>query len=206
VKKLESRDARFVESLQKAFTEISETFEMIKDIEVYTRRFPYRDTRVSKKRYLVHCQISLIHEVYILRERLAAFLKRVSRLYSKDRRAGHIVQTTEELRQRLLNAYESATRLRSDHVHKSRYCSRRDTLLGMLSALGKYDATGEKWRKMHDEEFRKLRADQLSGIKTLLHALGVYLDSFFSRLEPIVFDSEGVVRFPSHWPKRQLSN
>ena len=59
------RDEVFARRLFLEFDEIVSSYQCLRDIEIYIRRFPYRDTGLSDLRYLKYHIENHLNEVYI---------------------------------------------------------------------------------------------------------------------------------------------
>ena len=63
------RDDIFASRLVLSFDEIVTSYLRLKDIEIYTKRFPYRNTGISALRYLKYHIESYFNEIYIFKTR-----------------------------------------------------------------------------------------------------------------------------------------
>ena len=79
------------------FTEINSCVERLRDIQVYVGSFPYRSQKLSRVRFLRYQIESYFHEVYILKERLIAYLTTIGRLFRRDLRHSDILQVTRPM-------------------------------------------------------------------------------------------------------------
>ena len=70
--------------LFKGFSEIHTAVECLKNIEIYIRRFPFKNTRVSKLDYLKYNIENYLNEIYVLKERMISYSKTVARAYKNS--------------------------------------------------------------------------------------------------------------------------
>ena len=76
----------FFSKLHDGFSEISDSYYCLLEIEIYIGRFPYRNTSISKTRHLAYHMENYLNEIYILRERLNNHFTTIGRLYRKDKK------------------------------------------------------------------------------------------------------------------------
>jgi hypothetical protein len=63
--------------------EIIAAVEMLQDLPLYIRRFPFGKAHISKLRYLRHHVEFYFHQVYVLEQRLTTYLRFVEKSYNK---------------------------------------------------------------------------------------------------------------------------
>lgn len=75
----------YVSAVFDGFVEITKSLETLEDIRFLVKRFPYRNTRVTEERYLQLLAETYLSEIYVLRERLKAYIVRVERESKRGR-------------------------------------------------------------------------------------------------------------------------
>jgi hypothetical protein len=173
------------------FNEIDASFEVLNDVPIYMKRFPPSNSAASKVRFLKYHVGSYLNENYILRERLVAYEKVITRMYKNDRRLGEMRKQVEGL-EALVSSLDGIVVIRGKHVHQKRYhdddFERLDFFESMateddplLSLMGQFYPLAlrdyrKKWLKTildNNEQIRKI------------------LDAYFETLYDVVFDKNG---------------
>jgi len=173
------------------FNEIDASFEVLNDVPIYMKRFPPSNSAASKVRFLKYHIGSYLNENYILRERLVAYQKVVTRMYKNARRLREMRKQVEGLKA-LVSSLDGIVATRGERVHQKRYhdddFERLDFFESMateddplLSLMGQFYPLAlrdyrKKWLKIisdNNEQIRKI------------------LDVYFEILYDIVFDKNG---------------
>jgi len=92
-----SQEEAFFGKVFRGYIEICNSYNCLKDIQVYIGRFPYNDTSISKVAYLIYHIVNYMNEVYVLKERLSAYLTKIGRLYKNDQRHNEILKLTKPI-------------------------------------------------------------------------------------------------------------
>jgi len=137
----------FFSLLYNGFREISDSYYSLLDIETYIGRFPYSKTKISKVRHMSYHIECYLNEVYILKERLKAYITKVGRLYRNDPKHSDVLKKTRVLFPLINGAFDNIVKARGFHVHKSRF---KDDDLDRISSL-------EFFAQHGGEELRLLR-------------------------------------------------
>jgi hypothetical protein len=172
------------------FTEITKSYEAIKDTEVYLRRFPFRGSSVTKERYLRHHIEAYFHEVYILKERLISYLRVLERLYRKAKHHESVENIVELIEPLVHDVLGGIVEVRGVHVHRSRYS---DHQLEKLSTLDLLTRNSEEplYEEWYGKEFRRVRKEWIDTIRLNQKEIEKLLDLYFLGISKIVFDSYG---------------
>jgi hypothetical protein len=194
---------QFLKKFFDGVVEITQSFEALKDIQLYIGRFPFRRSNVSRTRYLRYHFESYLQEVFLLEERLLGYLTWVRRAYRKDRRAGDFERVCNVLQESVRKTLKGIIDLRSTHVHQYRVPERTLDRLGTLELLLSAP-TGD----IVDHDFAEFiaRAYRLRYLETKRHwkktikdnnsALRALLDLYFDQIYALCFDAQGKVLFP----------
>ena len=102
------------------FTEIDVSIKVLNDIPFYIKHFPPKNSNVSKTRFLNYHVGNYFNEMYILRERLVAYQKVITRIYKNDQR---LVEMGNQIRhlEFLISGFDNIVDVRGKHVHQNRY-------------------------------------------------------------------------------------
>ena len=190
------------EKLFKPSSEIFANIEALENIAVYARSFPYRRQGISRVDYLKYHIENYLNEIYILKNRLIAFLNLVDRAYRKCDRRAEIKANLSPLYGTVHGALEGYVNVRGSHVHQNRYTDSdfdRLTTLNLLSMSGDDDAS-ELFRNMFYESYRITRRKWTGKIKNDLSSLETLLDLYYASLTRSLI-KEGKIVYPSnvHW-------
>lgn len=176
-----------------AFTEIHSCIERLKDCETYVRKFPFARTRVTRASYLQFVVEGHLHEIYLLRERLAKLAKLVARQFKRDRNAQQIRKTMDALAKLVTNALSDFTNTRGVHVHQWRYSHKDIDRLQLISTLRK--PKGSQFsrslkpleRHANLESHARLRRQAADWNRVVSSVL----EKFFGRFGPLVLAQDG---------------
>jgi hypothetical protein len=181
-----SPDERFAADSFQAFMEVGETLQRLLDIELYVRRFPFRETRVTRERYIRFHIEAYFHEVYILRERLLTLAKRTTRAYKKtDRRA--LAFDVEGRIRTIHSALDDVIAVRSRHVHEQRFDETRLRNLGAIELIER-NSTDPIWTSFLGEQYPKVRKYWVGWVKEMNAVVQQLLDGYFGELHRLMFD------------------
>jgi hypothetical protein len=98
------------------YFEILKSLDVLCDIEFYISRFPYRTAFIPKHGHLQFYAEAYLHEVYVLEQRLLAFLKVLERAHRKDAKIDAIKDLCDLLRGFVLKTFKKMHDLRGGHV------------------------------------------------------------------------------------------
>lgn len=180
------------------FIEIHASYIALKDIEVYIGRFPYSKDNISKVRNLHYSISNYMNEMYILKERLSAYLKKIGRLYRKDRRHQKILKSTRGIFKMVSNTLSGITRTRGIHVHQLRYTDKDLDRLNTLELLVQTDSIDffEQFPDFYEFEYRNVRRKWKKVVKQNNETLRELFNTYFGALLKILFDKKGNLIYP----------
>ena len=191
---------RFVGQVFAGFMEIVRSYERLQDIYFYAGRFPYGSSRASPERYLRYHIENYFAEVYVLRERLLAYLKIIERLYRREKDFSALKTSCDDLAHVISKGLEGLVDARGQHVHQRRLS---DGELGRLytieffAKMGEDDEFARNMRTHFKIEHRKVKAHWKQKLKQGNDGLALLLDMVFSNLYPFMFDKNtSQFRFP----------
>ena len=182
----------------KGFTEISDTFNCLKDIEIYIGRFPYSGTKISKTRHLQYNFENYLHEIYILKERLIKYLTTVGRLYKKDLRHQEVLKATKPIFKIASGTLSQVTNVRSSHVHQRRYDDENFQRLSTFELLKNNSKEDNLYSESYDMEYRVTRKKLKNTILKNNKEIKLLLNEYFKRLYPVLFDCEKELLYPKN--------
>jgi hypothetical protein len=192
----------FFGALFYGFNEIYFSFERLKDLEVYISRFPNTKTPIAKISYLRFLIENYLNEMYILKERLDKYSKKIRESYIEDKRYISIRKTCDQLNNTVKGNLKNITTLRGSHTHVVRY-SDRD--IERLESLFLYKEILDDLQKyLPDDyvvpnfknEYRKLRRKWNKIFKDNNEQIKIMLDYCFKKMLKIVFTNNGEISYP----------
>ena len=116
-----SRDEHFAVRMFRHFTEIHKCVERLRDFETLVARYAFQGTRVTRAAYLQFVVEGQLHELYVLQQRLLAWVTTIEKAYRSDRRAGDVAVMVKRIKEAVLAAFRSLAHVRGSHVHEFRY-------------------------------------------------------------------------------------
>ncbi len=191
-----TREERFSADAFSGFIEINETIERLQDIQVYIRRFPFSNTRITRERYLRMHVEAYFHELYILRERLLSYGKRMTRAY----RSGPSKEPARIAGQRLealvTNRMAVMVATRNHHVHKSRFDEAHLRNLGAIELIAR-NSPDPIWKPYLNQQYQIVRIHWKKWAMGMNEAVELLLDEYFRILYPVLFESPAKLRLRS---------
>jgi hypothetical protein len=179
-------DQRFGVDAFQVFMEISDAYDRLLDIQTYVRRYPFRGTRITRERYLRFHIEAYYHEVYILRERLNTFAKRIVRAY---KRTGHpAADSTEDRLLTLVSALDAVVAVRGRHVHDLRFDETRLRNLAGIEMIERH-SDDQMWTTFLKEGYAKVRAYWVKWVGEMNRGVRALLDQYFAILHELMFPS-----------------
>ena len=190
---------RFMGKVFRGFREIQKCAEALEDIALYVGRFPYKNTRVTPERHLQFCVEAYLSEVYILRERLVAYLSVVQRQYRGEVGLRVVVARCRSVLKDVMSSLDGVVRVRGAHVHKYRFTDPDIDRLGTISLLSQSgdDDLSRALRPYFRAEYRTVRDKWRHTLFRNNKTVILLLDSFFDELHALMFEKETqALRFP----------
>jgi hypothetical protein len=188
------RDDIFLDRLMDSFVEIHDSYERLRDVELYAGRFPFSRTRVDKVRFLRFAVEAWLHELYMLRERLYAFTTTLQRAYRKDARAQRVAFAAESMRQMARHALDGVTRARDSHVHESRFTDIEIRQLSLLRILALREPQ-QAW--LFEAVYIETRRKKREWLQRNNDAVEQVLNEYFGIALPLVFTPSGKLSPPN---------
>jgi hypothetical protein len=185
---LRRRDEVFVQRLMDQFAEIHDSYDRLRDVELYVGRFPFPRTRVDKVRFLRFTVEAWLHELYMLRERLYAFAKAVQRAYRRDSRAKQAVNAAAAMRTVAQHALDAVVHARDAHVHESRFVDADIRQLTLLSVMARREPEHTWLFEVRYAEIRKQKREWVTRNNDSIEHM---LNDYFAVVLVFVFDPAG---------------
>jgi hypothetical protein len=189
--------------LFRPMSEIFSTMGAIENIAIYMNTFPYDRYKVSKLSYLRYHVENFLNEIYILEERLEAYLKIIERAYKKEPYSNNIKDILEKTQKDIIKALEKAVCIRHPHIHQHRYTDSDLDHLAILELFSKYERTNQPFwckRSFFDQAYKKVRNKKVKTFKGIIESLEVLLESYFKVMLQVVSKDEKIV-YPSNISK-----
>lgn len=182
------------------FLEIAGSLEMLEAIAILIGSFPFRDTRITKERYLQFQIEGYLAEVYLLGQRLQSYLRLVERQHRRDRKLARIKTLSGILSTTIKNALEGVIRTRDSHVHEARFKHKDlDRLRGIgLLARNGNDEVAKAMQVFYQYEYAQIRKKWKNTLAENNKAIRKLLDVFFEGLCAVIFDPKtNALDYPS---------
>lgn len=173
--------------------EIETAIQNLLDTEIYIRRFPYKATRITRIRHLRFVFVNYLNEVYLLKQRLKAFLQLIEELYANGNRKKEVRKVTQLLFRYISEVFEQIVSVRSSHVHKEEYTDRQLERLEVLELISRnYSPTENQfnWAAYFRWQYREIRKQKEKQVCEINKSIEDILNTYFSKLYPIVFSEE----------------
>ncbi len=178
--------------------EIIESYEQLKDFEIFIKVFPYKRYNISKARYLRFIIGSYLNEMYILRERLLAYVKKIEKEYRNTRIYSNVQRVTNPIYDRVINSLSKICEVRNTHVHVNRYYDDLINRVIGFEIVVQDDNTNIFYPK-YNSEYKKIRSKWKKTIGENNRAVDELLDFVFAELMDVVFKINSELNQPSEF-------
>lgn len=192
----------FVVDLALRFSEILRSAQVLNDIVVYLKRFP---PGISRSRYLNYHVRSYLQEMYILRERLNALLKKYERWNAPLAPNGDNFIMLGDCRRLIAKAFDRIVDVRGGDVHRQQFSDPElERLEGWEGLVEGGVDLGKEWMtKAYENQIKAAREKWIAQIETNNATTTQVLDVIFDALSGMTFAAGGEVIFPrSYKPPR----
>ncbi|MCU7884658.1 MAG: hypothetical protein KZQ82_10720 [Candidatus Thiodiazotropha sp. (ex Lucinoma annulata)] len=182
---------RYVAILSTGYQEIAETLEILNDTTVLVRRFPYSGTRIERTRYLRFLISSHWNEIYILKERLVAYPKRIARFSKAASIASNNTNSLTALPSVVEDWLDPILRKRGRHVHVYRHDSRdlqKLELMTLFESINEELALGLK--ELQDLDYKDIRKALATEFTTNANSISSTVDSYFDLIYDAITDND----------------
>jgi hypothetical protein len=175
------------------FLEITKSLETLDDIAFYIRRFPFTASKIDPARYLQFHIEAHLSEIYLLRERLIAYVTLMARTFKRDPMLPEFRNVADRLVAGIDASLKNVIAIRGTHVHVGRFSDDGIDRLGTMALLAraKDDEMAKVFKELHRVELRKVRKKWQKSISDNNKALRELVDRYFDALYPIVFHENG---------------
>lgn len=192
----------FFGKIFQGFLEIDSSVRTLNDIEIYIATFPYRNKPITKPRHLRYHLENYFNEIYLLKERLKAYLTKIGRYYKKDNRHQSILRRTRPIFRVVRNSLKGIIETRRVHVHVVRFSDKDlDRLESMelfhTAGFGSNDAN-RLFDNYYKFTYRLIRSKWKKTLKNNRTELYKLLNIYSEVLIDILFnDKTGEMIYPS---------
>ncbi len=185
--------------LFRPMSEILSSLEAIENMAIYARSFPYKRQGVSRATYLKYHVENYLNELYLLKNRLIAYLKLIERSYKRSDISEHVTATIYPLNKVVSKVLKDYIEVRGAHVHQHRYSDDdfdRLSTLELLSRGGGKDKFGTIMTHLSDNAYSEIRKKWVKKINADLKGIHSLLELFFENLF-LAISKDGALIFPN---------
>ena len=186
--------------LFRPMSEIIYALEAIENIAVYARSFPYKRQGISRATYLKYHVENYLNELYLLKNRLIAYLKLIGKSYKKSEISKHVAKTISPLYTVVSKTLKGYIQVRGTHVHEHRYSDDdfdRLSKLELLSRAGNKDKFGEIMTHLSNNAYSEIRKKWVGKINDDLKGVHNLFEFYFENLL-LAISKDGVLIFPNN--------
>lgn len=187
---------------RKLFHPVSEIFssvESLENISIYVGSFPYKNKDISRLEYFKYHIENYLNEIYILKNRLIAYLKLLERSYKNCNRTQDISSALRPQYEIVSNALSGYVDVRGSHVHELRYSDADIDRLSTLNLLSnsREESLSEVFLSQFIAEYRKTRKKWVGKIKQDIEEINKLLDGYFSAIIQAIC-TDGTIIYPTN--------
>ncbi|MEW6651026.1 MAG: hypothetical protein AB1453_12670 [Chloroflexota bacterium] len=176
------------------FDELVTSLLCMKDIEIYIKRFPYRDADISSLRYQKYHIESHLNEIYLFQERVEAFLNFIKRRYRKSPIITKINVMAHNILALIKTSLQNVILVRGDHVHSRRFTNDDFDRLTFLEIMKKSEA--ETFAGLYELEYKQARKKWAKAVQVNNLAMEQLLNMICKELYSVLFDENGQIIYP----------
>jgi hypothetical protein len=187
-------DSKFAAVLANGYFEIQTTYFTVANVPEYFRRSPQRlpNARADYLAFVVH---AYLNEVYVLEERMCAFLKALPRAASKNSEMRKQLEAIEPCLLKLVReSFKNIRSSRATHVHQQRFV---DDGIHRLSTLEMLSPHFPPLEGFYLSELRRVRKTWGERFAANDIAIKDCLDHYYAEILTIVSTKDGGLRSPT---------
>jgi hypothetical protein len=195
-RKYSNRD-RYFSLVFYGYLEVIQSWYRLQDIETYIEGLPSLKSKISKSRYLSYHIENYYSEIYIFRNRLVDYAKKILRANKQARDYDDKKAIMDIMINGVYTLFSSFISIRGNNVHKYRF---EDddidrSLQWEIIISTPPDNTLPFFRKTANYMIRKARKKWIERIKEYNSLCSVILDTYFKAVYSIVFDKSGKLKY-----------
>ncbi|MCG7851885.1 MAG: hypothetical protein MIO92_05130 [Methanosarcinaceae archaeon] len=192
------REYFIANKLYRPMSEIMTSVETIENIAIYARSFPYKRQGVSRITYLKYHVENYLNELYLLKNRLIAYLKVIERSYSKSDISEHVAKTISLQYKVVSKVLKGYIEIRGTHVHKHRYSDDdfdRLSMLELLSRSNSDDSFEKIMNFLSNKAYSEIKKKWVDKIKSDIKGIYSLLETYFEAVLLAISEDGNVILF-----------
>lgn len=193
-------ESKFIRTLVVGSLEIYTASRRIANARRYFLQTP-RGISQSKSDYLEFVLYAYLNELYVLEERMCAYVKALARAASRNSDVRkRLEKIVPNLLERVCNAFRGTREVRGSHIHRQRF---RDEEVGRLSSL-ELVVTSQSFRKSADDftiyellyrnQLRKVKRSWRKRFQDNETAIETLLNQYFEVIMEALLEKNGSLR------------
>ena len=173
-----AKDLQIIDDIFKRFTEITETVENLDLCLSFVSGRPPRRNGLRLDAFLNYHITFYLQEIYILNERLDAYIKVLQR---RKKKLGEVIDDAKYSYwiARVRSALKNIIDVRGAHVHARAFNDSRMKELGSYSFLAIHAPEKAIWEKLAKKEYAKIRSIWVAALQKNKLELQTLLDEYF---------------------------
>ncbi len=183
----------FLETLQLNYVEIGLSRENLMSVERYLPRIP-AISKVSPTVQLRYHITNYMNEIYILQNRMLAFLTYIEKIYRNEARAPQLKAAISRMRADITHILSGIITTRGGHVHDAHYEDKELFRLAFLEYAAR--DLDQSFKPTFKAALKAELQRRRRWVRTTNKQIKKLLDKYFAALSVAVFDSKGQVKLP----------
>lgn len=180
------------------FADISATVDALNLAQILVSVAPPRSRKIQRDEYLKYQVNAYLQEVYILKERLIAYPKKLRRAYRGMNHEAYFVRSTQDLHKTVSDALSDIIHTRGCHVHSERFSDNDLDFLSQINLIARFDT---KFEDAANFEYRVVKRSWGQRIKENNNETMKLLNAYFDCMaDAVTFNGEVVC--PGNPPKK----
>lgn len=176
----------------------------MQDLETYISYFPKTKTSLAKINYLCFLIENHLNEIYILKERLVKYFKKIEDFYKGDCRYISVKNKCQQLINTVEYNVKNIKGLRHRHTHEFRYSDKDIKRLETLSLHEEFLNELKNILPAHTipfipnfkTEYRKVKNKWKKIFKKNNEDIKIVLNDYFKEINAIIFPGDGEISYP----------
>jgi hypothetical protein len=191
-------------TLMKPFNEIWDSYDHLTHIRDYIRIYPYKKYGISNSTYLRYHIGNYFNNIYILRERLKAYLNKIDKAYRNSTSYNQVQKCIVKLKPMILSNFKTISCIRNNHVHEEHF---EDKDIGRLKTLelltrninnpktipNEEKAFNESFNIFKDQQFREARKKWINILIGNIRSLDEFLENYFENLYNAITKNDKII-------------
>lgn len=192
-----TKDHSFFIKLFREFSEIPDTVKALKLSGIFISLAPPRSKKVTHDDYIRYHIHAYLQEIYILKERLISYAKKLQRVYAKTQRKTIFDESVNPMFELVANFFKDLVSIRGGHVHACRFSDEGLDKLVTYTLISNFN---DEYVHLTKIKYKLLQLEWKGRVKDINKAMMTLLDTYCNALFNAITE-EGKIVVPGAFVK-----